>query len=342
MAFEKRKNPETLRRKAREMILALSNERDGHFQYVKEKIERMGEKVVLCDFSQYPADIGIGFEINGNGEDVHFELGGLKFTGREIRSVWNRRKSQPTAPTGLKNEKVKEYIAHESQFFIDSLPQILNVLWVSKPDAISVASRKPHQLMVARKIGFQIPLTIIGNSQPQTRIFLDSLNDKIAVKTLGVPHISVQTETEEDALILYNRCKDKSELLPLMENVRNCPAIFQQYIKKEFELRITVVGNKVFPCAIYSQQSERTREDWRRYDIPNTPHKIHNLPADIETKCITLVRELGLMFGCMDMIVTPDGEYVFLEINPNGQWLWIERLTDMPIGECLAEMLVAG
>lgn len=324
------------------MILALSNERDGHFLYVKEKIEKMGEQVVLCDFSQYPTDMEISFRINGNEDNVHLVVGGLEFNGREIKSVWNRRKSQPTAPSGLKGEKVREYISHESQFFVDSLPQVLNVLWVSNPDAISVASRKSYQLIMARKIGFQIPSSIIGNSQSQTRSFLDSLDAKIAVKTLGMPHIAVRTETEEDTLILYTRCKDKDEILSLAGSICNCPTIFQQYIQKEFELRITVVGNKIFPCAIYSQQSERTREDWRRYDIPNTPHKVHELPLNIETKCIALVRELGLMFGCIDMVVTPNGEYVFLEINPNGQWLWIERLTDMPIGEYLAEMLVAG
>jgi len=324
------------------MILVLSNERDNHFLYVKEKLEKMGEEVILCDFSQYPANMEMSFEIIGNEDDIRFALGGLEFSGKEIKSVWNRRKSQPTAPPGLKSEEVKKYIARESQFLIDSLPQILNVLWVSNPDAISLASRKPYQLIMARKIGFQIPPTIIGNSQSQIKGFLNNLKGKIAVKTLVMPYIAIQTETQEDALILYTRCRDKDEVLSLADSIRNCPTIFQQYIQKEFELRITVVEKNVFPCAIYSQQSERTQEDWRRYDIPNTPHKVYELPVDIETKCIELVHELGLRFGCIDMIVTPDGEYVFLEINPNGQWLWIERLTDMPIGECLAKILANG
>lgn len=125
----------------------------------------------------------------------------------------------------------------------------------------------------------------------------------------------------------------------LSRQVSNCPVIIQSYIQKEFELRVTVVKDKVFACAIYSQSSERTREDWRRYDIPNTPHKIYKLPKQIEQKCVDIVKKLGLEFGCIDMIVTPGGEFIFLEINPNGQWLWIEHLTGLPIGDAISEEL---
>lgn len=107
-------------------------------------------------------------------------------------------------------------------------------------------------------------------------------------------------------------------------------------------LVVTKPGDKVFPCAISSQNSQQTIEDWRRYDLPNTPHKPYALPMDLEQKCIALVKTLGLIFGCIDMIITPNNEYVFLEINPNGQWLWIEQLTGLPIAKALAELLIAG
>jgi hypothetical protein len=120
------------------------------------------------------------------------------------------------------------------------------------------------------------------------------------------------------------------------------PSIFQPYVAKEFELRIVVVGKKLFACAIHSQQSVRSREDWRRYDLEHTPHEPYTLPDDIATKLLLLMERLGLVFGSIDMIVTPSGEYIFLEVNPNGQFDWIAKLTGMPIYEHLAAMLIAG
>lgn len=325
------------------MIVVLSNEKDKHYQYVKQKIEDRGERVVLLDFSNYPTGISIGFEIDRGNHEVYFELSNQRFTSKDIKSVWNRRKAQPIAPRKLNNKNLRQYIERESQFFIDSLPQILPLFWLSSPDAISVASRKAYQLIIAHQVGFKIPETLIGNSRIQTENFIDKFKNEIAVKTLCMPHVPIQnTEDEKNALILYTKHKREKELQPILKNVRNCPTIFQQYIQKEFELRITVVGNQVFSCAIHSQESERTKEDWRRYDIANTPHEEYNLPLEIKTNCIKLVQKLGLAFGCIDMIVTPRGEYIFLEINPNGQWLWIERLTNMPIGESIAKMLIAG
>src|SRR3989338_1809067 len=142
-----------------------------------------------------------------------------------------------------------------------------------------------------------------------------------------------------DNLILYTKPVTHDQIIKKTRRVVNCPVTVQKYIPKEFELRITVVGNQAFACAIYSQETERTTHDWRKYDLTHTPHKVFNLPDDINQKCLTLVDKLGLKFGCIDMIVTPEGQFVFLEINPNGQWLWIERLTNLPIGDAITDLL---
>lgn len=246
-------------------------------------------------------------------------------------------------PDRITTKAIREYIARESEVFLESLPHFLDLFWVSSPDAISIASRKPYQLLLAKKLGLRIPDTFIGNFHAEAENFIDKQNE-LALKAICMPAVEVKSEAnkEIDALRLYTRRLHRMEIKDFLPQIRNCPTILQPYIKKDFELRITVAGNSVFPCAIYSQATERTQEDWRRYDLANTPHKTYELPKAIKEKCIALVKELGLVFGCIDMIVTPDGDYVFLEINPNGQWLWIERLTDMPIGDALAEMLIAG
>ena len=101
------------------------------------------------------------------------------------------------------------------------------------------------------------------------------------------------------------------------------------------------MGERVFAAEIASQSSARTRHDWRHYDVDSTPHTVHQLPPAIERACITLVRSLGLVYGAIDFVLTPDGEYVFLEINPNGQYLWIEHLTGLPITAAIVDHLMA-
>ena len=118
--------------------------------------------------------------------------------------------------------------------------------------------------------------------------------------------------------------------------------IFQAYVPKRFELRITVVGQQVFAAEIHSQHTNHTRHDWRRYDLDETPHFPHALPPDVAQRCIQLVQELGLCYGAIDMVLTPDDRYVFLEINPSGQYLWIEQLTGLPITDALCDLLIAG
>ena len=122
-------------------------------------------------------------------------------------------------------------------------------------------------------------------------------------------------------------------------NITATPLMAQEYIEKKLELRVTIVGQKVFACAIYSQDSERTKEDWRRYDFDNVRHEQYQLPKEVEAHLMEFMAVCNLTFGAIDMILTPSGRYVFLEINPSGQFGWIEDLTNMPISKAIAETL---
>jgi glutathione synthase/RimK-type ligase-like ATP-grasp enzyme len=124
-----------------------------------------------------------------------------------------------------------------------------------------------------------------------------------------------------------------------LHTLRWSPVILQEYVPKHVELRVTVVGSEIFPAEIESQASSRSRDDWRRYDLARTPYRRHTLPADVAERLHAVVRAFGLCYGAIDLVLTPDGRYVFLEINGNGQWLWIEELTQMPIADAIASLL---
>ena len=107
------------------------------------------------------------------------------------------------------------------------------------------------------------------------------------------------------------------------------PMIVQARIPKAKELRITIVGDTIFPVAFETAGVPDADVDWRRLglDITNIAHTVHPLPNSLEASLRHYMRRLNLVFGCVDMILTPGGEYVFLEINPSGQWGWIEACT---------------
>lgn len=101
---------------------------------------------------------------------------------------------------------------------------------------------------------------------------------------------------------------------------------------------MTVVGDKMFAAKIHSQKHERTKIDWRIASL-DLEHEAIELPNEVREKVALFMNEFGLTYGCLDFIVTPDGEYVFLENNPRGQYLWIENYTGMLITEEIADAL---
>lgn len=323
------------------MILVITHERDMHGKHILDLLRRRGEDALALDYGTYPQQLEISAYSSSNGEELFFNFpDGKVVNGSEVKSVLNRRQGEVKISSDFSEPKIVDYIVRESRHFLDALPQMLPCFWLSNPDTIRIAGRKPYQLVMAKRLGFLTPSTITTNSPIETERFVMEAKNDIACKSLWTPGITVERDGKEVGITLYTRRLKPFDVVRSISNVKNCPMIFQEYVEKSFELRITVVGKKVFPCAIYSQKSTRAKEDWRRYDLANTPHEQHELPADIKEKCIQFVERLGLHFGCIDMIVTPAGDYIFLEINPNGQWLWVEHITKMPISKAIAELLV--
>ena len=180
-----------------------------------------------------------------------------------------------------------------------------------------------------------MPETLVTNDPEAARQFCAVHHDGVVYKTIAsgfVEYLPTVTGT------IYTTLLEQKHLAEL-DRVEVVPCLFQEYVAKAVELRVTVVGTEVFAAQIDSQATERTKHDWRRYDSA-TPYSQHRLPQDEEERCVTLVRCLGLEFGAIDLVLRPDGRYVFLEINANGQWGWIEQLTGFPIAAAIADRLI--
>jgi glutathione synthase/RimK-type ligase-like ATP-grasp enzyme len=244
-------------------------------------------------------------------------------------SVWFRRIKLPELNDMSEEEGL--YILNEVDSFLKNIFSTLTAKWLSQPDAVYNAENKFLQLKIAQELGFLIPKTIITNSKVELKHFYEDNNKDIIIKPLSQTRIQ---QKGNPSFIFTNKVPDK--LINEIEEYALTPCIFQENIAKSYEIRVTIVGNKLFAASINSQSDEETKIDWRRKKLEFNKTKI---PSDLEDLCFRLLKSLNLNFGAIDLIRTPAEKYVFLEINPNGQWAWIETQTGQNISDAIIDFL---
>jgi RimK-like ATP-grasp domain len=321
------------------IILVIGLESDPHIQKVLDRVNLDEFEPVVLDYSKIPKHIKISYLFKPKEPtEVIFQLENRTFSSKLIHSIWYRRANNIVLDEPSLDENVKKYITKEFIAFMRSLTTLLrDKKWLIKPKAADYASLKPVNLSVAQEVGFEIPATVMGNNPEQVIEFGLSKKD-IAVKALdrGFYYTS-----KDDGVGMKTQKVNIQTMLEKVEQIQYSPTIYQEYVEKDYELRVTVVGEKVFACKIDSQKAKnkQTHIDWRNYDLANTPHSKYDLPPEIKQKCLDLTNKMDLNFGCIDLIKTPQGKYVFLEINPYGQWLWIEKLSGLEISEAIVDFI---
>jgi glutathione synthase/RimK-type ligase-like ATP-grasp enzyme len=264
--------------------------------------------------------------------EVNTESG--KFSDTDICSVWYRRPHFVRDPSLPEMEAV--YIEAETREAVMGAFRVTSALWVNHPDAIRVAESKPFQLRLARETGFSIPRTLITNDPAEARGFYDSCDGAVVFKSLTLAQIGAGEGKGIYTSAVQPRHLEQLNLITLG------PCLFQEHIPKAVDLRVTVIGDRLFPVAIYSQDVDVSRVDWRRGDVSRLRHALHKLPPEIEQSCHKLLQRLGLNYGAIDLILTPDGEYIFLEINPSGQFAWLEAVTGLKLVDSLIDLLLTS
>lgn len=317
------------------MILIITNKLDPHADQVIAHLKENGAEFLRFNTEDFPTKIKLSlFQENSSFRGyLVFPAGTLDIS--KIKSVWYRRPQPPYISKDIGLESAREFALKESKATLSNLWRVLDCFWVNHPRLVWAAENKLSQLKVASSLGFKIPKTLVTNDPEKAKDFFEICKDEMINKVIGRGMI----EEKDKTLLIYTHKIEKKDLAKI-DQVKYVPALFQEYIPKRIEIRVTVVGKKIFPVEIHSQESPKTKDDWRRYDFEKTPHYPHNLPKKIEEKCLLLFKRFQLNFGAIDMVLTPEGEYVFLELNPNGQWLWLEHLTGLPISEEMAKLLI--
>ena len=264
--------------------------------------------------------------------DITISDGERSISGKEVKSVWYRRNVAPNLPEDM-DPGTRDFCERETRAFLEgTLLALPTVRWLSSPQAIWRAEHKPFQLAVAAQLGFTLPHTIVTNDQKATLDFAQGR--RLVGKAVHSGYIA-GSDGNQAIFTSAISAGDLEDLSGLMF----APVTFQEKVEKLSDIRVTVVGAEVFAAEILSQGRESSKVDWRATDDPNLEHRMHELPPAVAHRCRRLVSHLGLSFGAIDFALNADGSYVFFEINPNGEWLWLEDLLDIPISDSIAAWL---
>ncbi len=313
-------------------------------------LEERVDNVVRFNFSSAAMDMVYASEIGSDSSQtsIYIENSNRHINTGDIKSIWWRKPEHIIFPEDFEDNHL-QFARKEIFQYISGVFQSADAFWISNPDKIFSASRKVEQLKRAKKFGFSIPETLFTTSIDSLVPFYNRFNGKIIYKVMSGPFLGLSPNDrarmvdslEELGAPLITKTTPVSEQALLSFGERQfVPCLFQQYIEKKYEIRLTIVGNKVFPAAIFSQENEQTKVDWRDYSV-TTRYETVDIPAELEKKCVDFMRSYGLEYSAMDFVVTPNDEYVFLENNPNGQFSFIENaVPELEISKAIVDLLV--
>lgn len=311
-------------------VLVITDASDAHADAVIVELKALGAEVFRFHPSDYPREIELSMELKGGVLHGSIQTAHRRLDLNNVSAAWYRRPGDPQPDPTLDRGAV-EYTQLQARRSLWGLYSCLDVHWVCNPLRLRVAEIKPLQLIVAAQVGLDTPATLISNSPSSIGTFLDDLDGECAVKPLEVVGVST---AEGYRFPLTARLPPGQSLA----SARVAPTIYQPFIPKKTEVRIVVVGEEIVCADIERADDERSRSDWRAGNARFRAGR--DIPRKVATGLLELLRRFDVNFASIDMIVTPDDRYVFLELNPNGQWLWLQHELGIPLSRRIADLLL--
>ncbi len=313
------------------MILLISSKKDSHATEVLRYLELKKSRALLLDLSDFPQKSLLSIEFN-NDDKQEYELvnDDIKTCLSECNVIWWRRPQPFQLHTDINSNEDQGFAYTECYSAFSGLWLSLNPFWINHPTRDDEAAKKVYQLKLAQEIGLKIPDTCItNNSKKADKFIIKHGRENVIYKAFsGTEHAWRETRLL------------KEEELSLIDNVKYAPVIFQKHIPAQADLRITMIGGKVFTGAIYTSNTSY-HVDFRMV-MDEARMEPFEIPDELKILLIKYMKCLGLIYGAIDMRLTPDGEYVFLEINPSGQWLFVEQGTGLRITEAFADLMIVN
>lgn len=305
----------------------ISHGGDDHAAAVSQALLARGAEVRLVDTADFPSRMRLSFAVSPGAAGVLMtDSNGVMDLG-ELDVIWWRRPRPYEMGLGL-DPALYSFAYSECHEAMAGAWHSLDVAWVNPPDADEVAHHKPLQLALARSAGLAVPATLVTNDPAAARRFIDDRRPQTIICKTFIAQEMHWRETravgpaEEEAL----------------DTLRLAPAIFQEFVEAEADVRVTIFGDRLLAAEIVSHPSAYA------YDYRVAMDRVVMRPADIPPPVaralLKLMRSLGLVYGAADLRRTASGEHIFLEVNPAGEFLFVEERSGLRLTEEMASLLV--
>lgn len=318
-------------------VLIITKTDDNHcIENVSQAIIKKGGIPIRFNTDKYPLTSSLNIEYVNNRWKIELLADGECFDLTSLESVWYRRLALGSNLGTVLEDKFKVPSLEESRRTFFGMLSSLDAFQLDNYWDLKQAGCKQLQLKVAAALGLEIPETLITNSAESVPSFYHELKGEVITK-MQASFAIYENGVENVVFTNPITADDLSDL----EGLQYCPMTFQRNIAKKLELRITIVGDRVFAASINSADHDRAKNDWRKMGHTLIRDwKVFTLPADIEHKLLKLMDYFNLNYGAIDMIVTDDDRYIFLEVNPSGEFFWLEENPGLPISEAIADSLL--
>lgn len=313
------------------MILLVTNRRDLTTDYVVRELKRRDLAFVRLN-TEALGEATLCLRPDRPWED-QLEVEDQSLRLADVTAAYFRRPEPPVPARRIDAAGDRAYCIGEWSAALKTIIGKLSGRWFNDPAAIVRAEDKPRQLTEALRLGMRVPETLITNDPAKARAF--STGRDCIVKPLRTALV----DDEGTGKVAFTTRIGPGGLTASDGTLSAAPFVMQREVFKQYDVRVTVVGNRLFATAIHSQAHEETETDWRRGVRSDLSHSVEYLPPFVAEHCLALTKSLGLAYGAIDLIRDLDGVYWFLEINPNGQWAWIEERTGQPIAAAIVDAL---
>ena len=318
------------------LVVTHGNDNDS-IALVMEAVAERGGIAYRFDSDRFPTDIQLVSRYSGGEEHMLLSCDAYELDLGTVSAVWYRRIASGHRIPAAMDVQLRRAAIEQTEATVQGMIASIDGFHLDPAHCVRRAENKQLQLKIAREVGLEIPRTVITNEPEAVRSLAQQCQHGIVTKPLRPFAIREHGAHK----VVYTNAMGAEELEHLAD-LRYCPAIFQERIPKALELRTTIVGDRVFTASIDSQRSERAKIDWRRECLELIDEwEPYALPSEVEDRMLKLMRRLGLHYGAADFILTPDGRHVFLEINPAGEFFWLEKYTGLPLSGAIASLLVS-
>lgn len=301
-------------------IVILAPENDNHTAPLKWALEQADYQVACWAGLGWSAERQASVSFS---DEAQLTLGPHSLMAGDV--VWVRRPEQP-----ILNPKVAEadrkFAEAEYRWFSHSVLYMLDVLpvrCINRYSASRLINNKSVQLLLARSCGMNVPHTLMSNSPSKVRNYFEQSPDRMICKAF-FPHIW-QKEIGKSVAVTetFEISKDK---LPSDEVLTYAPAIYQEMVVKQFDVRMVLLGAAVYSCALYNSKNAI---DWRQ-DTSQGLVRVESIetPAAVEKSVLAFAEKSGISYGSFDFAIDNEGRWWFLEVNEGGQFLWLDALNN--------------